>query len=60
MREVRTGGLREVGKKMLYGEWGYVWLGNMVDLDNLTGNGTWGSNRDINIFTVNYGTTLVF
>merc|ERR1712038_1386968 len=26
-----------------------VWLGNMVDLDNLTGNGTWDSNRDINV-----------
>merc|ERR1712054_113157 len=26
-----------------------VWLGDMVDLDNLTGNGTWDSNRDINV-----------
>ena len=33
---------RKSGKKMLHGEWGYVWLGNMVDLDNLTGDGTWG------------------
>ena len=44
---------RELGKKMLHGEWGYLWLGNMVDQDKLAGNGTWGSNRDINIFTVN-------
>ena len=42
-----------IGSMMLHGEWGYVWLGNMVDLDKLTGDGTWGSNRDINIFTVN-------
>ena len=27
----------------------YIWFGNMIDLDSLKGNGTWDSNRDINV-----------
>ena len=27
----------------------YIWFGNMIDFNSLKGNGTWDSNRDINV-----------
>ena len=39
----------------------YVWFGNMVDLDSLTGNGTWAATGTSTLYfcTFNFGTTLV-
>ena len=34
------------------GNGNFVWLGNVFDLDKLTGKGTWDSNMDINVVLV--------
>ena len=41
---------RELGKKMLHGEWGYLWLGNMVDQGKLTEDGLGQQQRHRNLY----------